>query len=155
MTGPVRAAPLHLGIEERRDDGLVLSDDPARLDLDTVHGWLSAEAYWALGRTRDVTGRAVAGSWNLGVYDGARQVAFARVVTDAATFGWLCDVFVAAGVRGRGVGGWLVDTVRDTLTARGVHRIVLVTRDAHAVYARAGFTPLRAPERLMELDTRT
>ena len=135
--------------------GYELSTDPGRLDLDLVHRWLSTDAYWALGRSRDTVERAVAGSLNFGVFrphDG-RQVAYARVVTDSATFAWLCDVYVDRAERGRGLGTWLVGAVRDKLAASGVRRVLLATQDAHGVYAGLGFTPLAEPDCWMEYRT--
>jgi GNAT superfamily N-acetyltransferase len=143
----------------RREDGLEISTDPARLDLDLVHRWLSDESYWAAGRSREVVERSVAGSVCLGVYtgtqSGAEQVAFARVVTDDTTFAWVCDVFVAPQWRGRGVGSWMMrELVTELLERRGVLRLLLATRDAHSVYAQAGFAPLEGVWRWMELDWR-
>jgi GNAT superfamily N-acetyltransferase len=140
-----------------RTDGYLLSTDPARLDLALVHLWLSTDAYWALGRDRETTARAFAGSLPFGVYrpEDDRQVAVARVVTDGATFAWLCDVYVDRAARGRGLGGWLVGAIRDHLDDLGVRRILLTTYDAHQVYERVGFTPLDVPERWMQLDRRT
>jgi GNAT superfamily N-acetyltransferase len=138
-----------------RDDGYQLSTDPARLDLDLVHHWLATDAYWALGRDRATVERAFAGSLGFGVYrpgDG-RQVAVARVVTDRATFAWLCDVYVDRSVRGRGLGTWLAKAARDHLAELGVRRIVLATHDAHGVYAKVGFTNVQ-PDRWMEYDAR-
>ncbi|MGW4152782.1 GNAT family N-acetyltransferase [Micromonospora chersina] len=138
-----------------RPDGYLLTTDPDRLDLDRVHHWLSTDAYWALGRDRDTVGRAFAGSIGFGVYrpgDG-RQVAVARVVTDRATFAWLCDVYVDPAERGRGLGTWLAGAARDHLAEWGVRRIVLATNDAHGVYAKVGFTPVE-PGRWMEYDRR-
>ncbi|WDZ86352.1 GNAT family N-acetyltransferase [Micromonospora cathayae] len=139
-----------------RADGYQLSTDPTRLDLDLVHRWLSTDAYWAMGRDRELVVRAFAGSIGYGVYrpgDGG-QVGVARVVTDRATFGWLCDVYVDPAERGRGLGTWLADAVRDHLADLGVRRILLATNDAHDVYAKAGFTPLPEPARWMQLDRR-
>jgi len=141
-------------------DGFVISMDPVHLDVDRVHAWLSDDAYWALGRPRDTTERAIAGSRVMGVYrdrgDGmpGEQVAFARSVTDGATFAWVCDVYVDAAVRGMGVGGWMVGTLVSGLEAEGVQRVVLATRDAHEVYARLGFEPLANPTTWMERDRR-
>ncbi|MFG1954195.1 GNAT family N-acetyltransferase [Micromonospora sp. NPDC048830] len=138
-----------------RDDGYQLSTDPARLDLDLVHRWLSTDAYWAIGRDRATVERAFDGSLAFGVYrpgDGG-QVAVARVVTDRATFAWLCDVYVDRSVRGRGLGTWLAGAVRDHLAELGVRRIVLATNDAHGVYAKVGFTPAN-PASWMEYDAR-
>jgi predicted GNAT family acetyltransferase len=133
-------------------DAFDISTDPARLDLDRVHRWLSTDAYWALGRSRETVERAVAGSVNCGAYapDGT-QVAYARAVTDRATFGWLCDVYVDPAWRRRGLAIRLVETVRDHLLGLGVRRLLLATADAHGLYARLGFTPLADPGRWMEL----
>lgn len=139
-----------------RTDGYLLSTDPDRLDLDLVHRWLSTDAYWAIGRARETVDRAFAGSIGFGVYrpgDG-RQVAVARVVTDRATFAWLCDVYVDPAERGRGLGTWLAGAVRDHLAELGVRRILLATADAHGVYAKVGFAPVVA-DRWMELDQRS
>ncbi len=133
-------------------DGLEISTDPSRLDLERVHGWLSTDAYWALGRSRETVRRSIDGSVNFGVYDSGEQVAYARVVTDRATFAWLCDVYVARSHRGRGVGTWLASAVRDQLEPYGVTRILLQTADAHGVYARVGFVPLPDPARMMVLS---
>ncbi|MET8278776.1 GNAT family N-acetyltransferase [Micromonospora sp. NPDC005174] len=139
-----------------RADGHLLSIDPARLDLDRVHHWLSTDAYWALGRDRETVVRAFAGSLPFGIYRPGddRQVAVARVVTDRATFAWLCDVYVDRTARGLGLGTWLAGAVRDHLAELGVRRILLSTGDAHDVYARVGFTPLDVPQRWMQLDRR-
>jgi GNAT superfamily N-acetyltransferase len=133
-------------------DGYTLSTDPARLDLDLVYTWLSTDAYWALGRPRELVERGFARSLAFGVYrpDG-QQVAVARVITDSATFAWLCDVYVDRAERGRGLGSWMIGAVRDELAARGVRRILLATADAHGVYAKLGFVPLPDPDRWMEL----
>ncbi|TCB92800.1 GNAT family N-acetyltransferase [Micromonospora zingiberis] len=138
-----------------RDDGYTISTDPDRLDLDRVHHWLCTDAYWALGRDRETVTRAFAGSIGFGVYrpvDG-RQVAVGRVITDQATFGYLCDVYVDRTERGRGLGTWLAGAVRDHLTTLGVRRILLATLDAHGVYQKIGFTPVTA-EQWMEFDRR-
>jgi GNAT superfamily N-acetyltransferase len=139
-----------------RADGHLLSTDPARLDLDRIHHWLSTDAYWALGRDRETVARAFAGSLPFGVYRPGddRQVAVARAVTDGATFAWLCDVYVDRAARGLGLCTWLAGAVRDHLAELGVRRILLATNDAHDVYARAGFTPLDNPGRWMQLDRR-
>jgi GNAT superfamily N-acetyltransferase len=136
-------------------EGYEISTDPARLDGELVHAWLSKESYWAHGRSREKQDRAIAGSLNFGVYESATgaQVGYARVITDRATFGWLCDVYIASEARGRGLGTALAAAVRDHLSAFGLRRILLATRDAHAVYAKVGFEPLAAPERWMALVT--
>ncbi|MHC3471994.1 GNAT family N-acetyltransferase [Streptomyces sp. 7R007] len=134
-------------------EGYEISTDPDRLDADRVHRWLSGDAYWALGRPREKHDRAVAGSLNFGVYDTAsgEQVAYARIVTDRATFAWLCDVYVDPSVRGKGVGTAMVAAVREHLRPYGLRRILLATADAHGVYARLGFAPLAQPDLWMAL----
>lgn len=124
----------------------MIRTDLADMDLDLVHEWLSTDAYWSLGRTRAAVGTAAEHSLNFGAFtsDG-RQVAYARVVTDHANFAWLCDVYVDRDHRGRGLGRRLVAAVTEALDALGVGRTLLATRDAHAVYAGLGFTPLPDP----------
>jgi GNAT superfamily N-acetyltransferase len=139
-----------------REDGYQLSTDPDRIDVDLVHRWLSTDAYWATGRPRETVVRAVQGSIPFGIYrpgDGV-QVAFARAVTDRATFAWLSDVYVDPAERGRGLGTWLAGTVRDELAAHGVRRILLATADAHGVYAKLGWDQLADPSHWMQLDQR-
>lgn len=138
----------------RRHDGLEIDDDPARIDLDATFALVVGEGYWANSRTRDAVAASVQGSWVFGVYDGPAQIAFARMVTDRATFAWLCDVIVTEAHRGRGIGTWLVATALEAVEATGVQRILLATYDAHEVYAREGFTPLARPETWMERDRR-
>lgn len=134
-------------------DGYEISTDPSRLDAALIHRWLSQDAYWALGRSRAKQDRAIAGSLNFGVYSRGSnaQVGYARVVTDYATFAWLCDVYIASAARGRGLGTALTVAVRDHLAPYGMRRILLATADAHAVYAKAGFAPLETPEKWMAL----
>jgi GNAT superfamily N-acetyltransferase len=137
-----------------RNDGYELSGDPQRIDIDRVHRWLSTESYWARHRPREVVARSISRSAVYGIYrPGDRvQVAFARAVTDEATFAWLCDVFVTQTERGHGLGTWLVSSIRDDLATRGVPRILLATADAHGVYAKLGFTALAEPSQWMALD---
>ncbi|MEV4613847.1 GNAT family N-acetyltransferase [Kitasatospora sp. NPDC049258] len=134
-------------------DGYEISTDPARLDAALIHRWLSEDAYWALGRPREKQDRAIAHSLNFGVYDGASgaQVGYARLVTDRATFGWLCDVYIAPAARGRGLGTALAAAVRGHLDEYGLRRVLLATADAHEVYAKVGFEPLAKPEKWMAL----
>jgi len=128
----------------------VISADPARMDLDVVHGVLS-QSYWSPGIPREVVRRAIAGSVAFGVYaTGGGQVGFARVVTDRATFAYLADAFIVEAERGRGLGKWLMSVIVEHPDLQDLRRWLLATRDAHGLYAQFGFTPLRAPERFME-----
>ncbi|MFD8977367.1 MULTISPECIES: GNAT family N-acetyltransferase [Streptomyces] len=130
-----------------------ISADPARIDAARVHHWLSTDAYWALGRPREKQDAAIAGSLNFGAYHGGtgEMAAYARIVTDYATFAWLCDVYVAPQARGTGLGTALVEAVRDHLAPHGLRRILLATADAHGVYEKVGFTPLQNPDKWMAL----
>ncbi|MER5354429.1 GNAT family N-acetyltransferase [Kitasatospora sp. NPDC002551] len=134
-------------------DGYEISTDPARLDAALIHQWLSQDAYWALGRSREKQDRAIAGSLNFGLYarDSGGQVGYARVVTDHATFAWLCDVYIAPAARGRGLGTALAAAVRDRLAEHGLRRVLLATADAHGVYAKVGFQAVAKPEQWMVL----
>ncbi|MEV7362495.1 GNAT family N-acetyltransferase [Streptomyces sp. NPDC091299] len=137
----------------RLPDGYEFSADPARIDVDRTHRWLSTDAYWALDRPREQHERAVAKSLNFGVYEAASgaQVAYARVVTDEALFAWLCDVYVDRQARGKGIGTALVGAVREHLAPFGLRRVLLATEDAHGVYAQHGFEPLDRPGQWMVL----
>ncbi|MGX1371302.1 GNAT superfamily N-acetyltransferase [Streptomyces canus] len=134
-------------------EGYEISTDPGRVDAERVHHWLSTDAYWALGRSREKQDRAIAGSLNFGVYAvrTGDQVAYARVITDLASFAWLCDVYVDRSVRGEGIGTALVGAVREHLRPYDLRRILLATHDAHGVYERLGFAPLVEPDRWMAL----
>lgn len=134
---------------EARRGSLLISTDPARLDIDTVFDFL-ARSYWANDRPRDVIERSLKNSLVFGVYDASRQVGLARVITDYATFGWLCDVFIDEAYRGQGIGKWLMATVLDHPDLVRVRRFLLATRDAQGLYRRFGFIDLNAPERWME-----
>ena len=127
----------------------VITEDPALIDAEVVHRWLSEESYWARGRTLQVVERSMTNSICLGALHDGRLVGIARVVSDMATFAWLCDVFVVAEHRGRGVGGALVAAAVDHPKLRGLKRFVLATADAHELYRRHGFEILDHPERWM------
>jgi len=136
-------------IVEHLRGNYVISTDPGRLDLDVIHGYLSGESYWAKRRPRDVMQRAIEHSLCFGVYAGEEQVGFARVVTDYATFAWLCDVFILEAHRGQGLGKWLIESVVAHPQLQGL-LFMLATRDAHGLYQRyGGFEPMRSLERWM------
>lgn len=137
-------------IEEHRD-GYTLSSDKARLDVESIHAFLSERSYWAQGRSREVVERTIETSLCFGIYAQQELVAFARVVTDYATFGWVCDVFVLESHRGCGLGKWLIEAVVRHPELQGLKRLLLATRDAQGLYREyGGFAPLQAPERWME-----
>lgn len=127
-----------------------ISTDPSRLDRAWLVEALSERAYWALGRSTAVIERSIERSICYGVYQGTRQVGFARVVTDQATFAWLCDVFIDEAWRGQGLGGWLIESIVADPRLATLRRLVLATRDAQELYQRhGGFGPLPNPERWM------
>ncbi|BCJ35776.1 N-acetyltransferase [Actinocatenispora thailandica] len=125
--------------------------DPGRLDRERIFRWLSKESYWARGRSRVKVDRGIEQSLNFGAYLDGEQVGYARLVTDEVEFAWLCDVFVDAGARGRGVGKALLAAVRETLVPLGLRRVMLATADAHGLYGQFGFRPLADSDRFMEL----
>lgn len=136
-------------------DGYVVSDDPHRLDVELISRFLADDSYWAQGRPRNVVERSIANSLNLGLYEGDRQLGFARVITDRATFAWICDVFILPDARGKGLGTWLMECLIGHPDLQGLRRLMLATRDAHEVYRRVGFTEVPDPSRLMVRQDRT
>jgi len=128
---------------------IILSDDPALLDVARIHGWL-ASTYWSPGIARTLVERAIAGSHCLGAYRDGIQVGFARAVTDHATFAWIADVYVEDSARGQGIGRRMVGWFLDHPGFAGIRRVGLTTADAHGVYAALGFHPLLKPDRYME-----
>lgn len=139
-----------VGSEWRRGD-LTISTDRSRLDRHTVLEFLRG-SYWAAGIPGEIVDRSIENALCFGVYDGARQVAFARVISDFATFAYLADVFVLGSYRRRGIATWLMEVVRDHPYLRGLRRWMLVTRDAHGLYRKFGFAPLAHPDRVMEIS---
>ncbi len=137
-------------MEYRRGDSLI-STSRELLDLDVIHGFLT-NCYWAKGIPREIVLRSIEHSLCFGVYDGSgAQVGFARVVSDFATVAYLGDVFVLESHRGRGLSKWLMECVVQHPALQNLRRWILLTRDAHGLYSKFGFTPVKAPERYMEL----
>ena len=130
---------------------MLISDDPARLNRELIHRFLSERSYWAQGVSPEMVDRSLDHSLCFGVYQAGQQVGFARVVTDFATFAWLADVFVVEAKRGQGIGKKLVAAVLGHPRLQGLRRFMLGTRDASGLYARFGFKPLAHPERFMEI----
>ncbi len=135
----------------RRADGHEIDTDPGRIDRERLHAWLSTDAYWSLGRSRETVERSIAHSANFGLYHPTGgMLGFARAITDQATFAYLCDVYLDRAARGTGLGTWLVGAACGYLDGLGCRRLMLATADAHGLYARFGFGPLDPPERWME-----
>ena len=135
---------------EYRKDEFTVSTDPALIELAVVHGFLS-ECYWAKGIPRDVVARSIENSLCFGVYADGKQIGFARVISDYATYAYIGDVFVIDSFRGRGLGKWLMECVMQHPRLQGLRRWSLVTRDAHGLYSKLGFEPLKRPQNYMEL----
>jgi GNAT superfamily N-acetyltransferase len=140
---------LKVKVEEHRRNGFLVSTDPRLLDLDVIHGFLT-NCYWAQGIPREVVARSIEHSLCFGIYDGKAQVAFARIITDFATIAYLGDVFVLKSHRGRGLSKWMMECINQHPALQGLRRWILLTRDAHELYAKFGFTPLKAADRYME-----
>lgn len=127
-----------------------ISTDKTRLDITAIHKFLSEESYWATNRTLEQTRTAIENSICFGVYHDARQIGFARVISDRATFAYIGDVFIIEEFRGQGLSKWLMETVVGHPDLQGLRRWLLATRDAHGLYKQFGFTELPHPERWME-----
>ncbi|HEV2250746.1 MAG TPA: GNAT family N-acetyltransferase [Candidatus Limnocylindria bacterium] len=128
-------------------DGFTISTDRAHLDREVIYRYLHDEAYWSKGLPRDLFDRSIERSLNFGLFEGEpgrSQAGYCRVVTDNATFAWLCDVFVLPAYRGRGLATWLIETVVGHPDLQAQRSFVLATRDAHGLYAKFGWEPVEA-----------
>jgi GNAT superfamily N-acetyltransferase len=128
-----------------------ISNDKSKLDVGMIHHFLYTTAHWAVGRPMSTVRKSIENSICFGVYDGDHQVGFARIVTDSATVGWICDMFILPSHRSKGLGRWLVECMMEHPEIKGLRRILLNTRDAHDLYVKvAGFRSLLAPESWLE-----
>jgi len=127
-----------------------ITTDKTKMDIPVIHQYIT-RSYWAEGIPFETVAKAIEGSsLCFGVFHGHKQIGVARVITDTATFAYLCDVFIDESYRGRGLGKWLMETIVRHPQLQGLRRWLLVTRDAHALYRHSGFTELQWPERWME-----
>jgi GNAT superfamily N-acetyltransferase len=140
-----------LAHSEHERFGYRISSVTSEMDVDAVHAYLS-RSYWAEAIPRSVVARAIEGSLCFGLFRGHAQVGFARVVTDRATFAYLCDVYLLEEHRGRGLAKWLMAAVMAHPDLQGLRRFLLGTRDAHGLYEKLGFSPLARPEIFMEIN---
>ena len=143
----------HESPAERSLGAYLISTDPGRLDLDAIFDYLSGRSYWARGRPRDQIVRGIENSLPFGVYLDGKQVGFARLVTDYATFAWLADVYVLEEHRGQGLGKALVEAVLAYPGVADIPRVLLATADAHGLYEHYGFQPLHRVERFMAIES--
>ena len=137
-------------VREFHRDGYTITTDPARIDRQAVHAYLTT-SYWSPGIPFEVVSRALDHSLCFGIQDGSGLVGFARVVTDQATFAYLADVFVLEAHRGRGLARWLVGVILDDPRLQGLRRFLLATRDAHALYRPFGFAEPNSPASFLEI----
>jgi len=137
-------------VHEWRRGEYSISTDKDRLDFAVIHGFLTM-SYWAAGVPMDVVKRSIEHSLAFGVYKEDQQVGFARIITDYATFAYLGDVFILEPFHGRGLSKWLMEVIVGHPQLQGLRRWVLLTRDAHGLYRKVGFTELSHPERFMEM----
>lgn len=131
-------------------DNFSVSTDTSRLDINVIHGFLTS-SYWAENIPVETVRKSIEGSMCFGVYDENRQIGFARMITDKATFAYLADVFILEEYRGRGLSKWLMEIIMSSPELQGLRRIMLATRDAHGLYKKSGFTPLTQPNRWMQI----
>jgi N-acetylglutamate synthase-like GNAT family acetyltransferase len=127
-----------------------ISTDKNKMDVNFIHAYL-ARSYWAEGISKEIVSRAVNGSLCFGVFHKGKQVGFARMVTDSATFAYLADVFIDEKYRGNGLSKWLMEVILSHPELQGLRRMLLATRDAHGLYAQFGFIPLNKPDRWMQI----
>lgn len=133
--------------------GYEISTDQTRIDFDMVYHYLCNESYWAKGIPVEKLKKAINHSMCFGLYQDGRQLGFARVITDEATFAYICDVFILEGFRGYGLSKWLIQTIKNHPDLQGLRRWSLATADAHGLYALFGFTTITRPEKWMEIFT--
>ena len=127
-----------------------ISTDPARVDISMVHDFLT-NSYWAKGIPLETVWRSIENSITFGIYHSQKQVGFARIISDQATFAYLADVFILPAYRGRGLSRWLMECIIAHPDLQALRRWMLATKDAHGLYAKFGFTPIKTPDSWMEI----
>ncbi len=132
------------------DDQYKISADKSLLDVVLIHQFLGQESYWAQNIPVETVQRSIDNSLCFGIYQGDQQVGFARIISDQATFAYLCDVFILPEHRGKGLSKWFIETIANWPSLQGLRRWVLVTRDAHTLYEQFGFTALDKPDFFMQ-----
>ena len=120
------------------------------MDIDLIHSFLT-RSYWAEGISKEIIRRSVEGALCFGVFENDKQVGFARMITDKATFAYLADVFIIDEYRGLGLSKWLMEVIMSYPDLQGLRRMMLATRDAHELYKKFGFTPLNNVDRWMQI----
>ena len=131
-------------------DRFNISTEKERMDIDLIHSFLT-RSYWAEGISKEVVRRSIEGALCFGVFENDKQVGFARMITDRATFAYLADVFIIEEYRGLGLSKWLMEFIMSYPDLQGLRRMILATRDAHELYKKFGFTPLNNVDRWMHI----
>jgi len=132
-------------------ENFMISDEKEKLDAEYIHDYLSNRSYWAENIPLETVKRSIDGSICFGMYDDGKQIGFARVVTDKATFGYLADVFIDEDFRAQGLSKWLMEIIMAYPELQGLRRWMLGTKDAHSLYEKFGFEPLENPKRIMHI----
>jgi len=132
-------------------DEYIISTDKNKIDIDYVHGFLIT-SYWTPGISMEKVKKGIDGSLCFGIYNKKQQVGFARMITDQASFAYLCDVFIDEKYRGNGLGKWFMEMILEHPGLKEPRRILLATKDAHKLYEKVGFIPLNNPDRYMVYD---
>lgn len=138
-------------IQETQQNDYLISTNKSKLDIAFIHHFLSVESYWAKNIPIDVVKKSIEGSLCFGLYLSGKQIGFARVITDGATFGYLADVFVDSTHRGKGLSKWLMQIIMQHPDLQGLRRIALATKDAHGLYEQVGFKPLNDAGSFMQV----
>lgn len=128
-----------------------ISTDPADLDIQAIHHFLSTQAYWSLNIPFDIVSKAIKHSLNFGLFHSGRQIGFARIISDYATIAYLGDVYVLPEYRKQGLSKWLMETIMAYPDLQGLRRWILLTGDAHELYKKFGWKDIAQPQRWMEL----
>ena len=136
---------------EWQKENFIISTDKSKLDIFYIHQFLSNESYWALGIPLEIVEKSIDHSLCFGMFDGEKQIGFARIITDEATFGYLADVFIDSIYRGQGLSKWLMEVIMQLPFIPLLRRFMLGTKDAHGLYEQFGFTPITMPERFMQI----
>jgi GNAT superfamily N-acetyltransferase len=136
--------------QEYHNSEYIISTDPAKQDAVAIHAYLN-RSYWAEGIPLEIVQKSLLNSLCFGLFHNELQIGLARVITDRATYAYLCDVYVLEKHRGKGLSKWLLDCLVSHPDLQGLRRFSLATRDAHSLYQRYGFAPLKAPDRMMEI----
>lgn len=132
-------------------DKFCISTDKTKLDIDSIHEFLSTKAYWCLNIPKDKVQTAIQNSLCFGVYHNEKQIGFARIISDFSTIAYLGDVYILEEYRGKGLSKWLIETIMSHPNLQGLRRWILLTGDAHGLYRQFGWTDLADPARWMEL----